>query len=94
MMRVVDFAVVIVNIEDAADWDPCRRIAAAAVCPVAVVTRFLARDRRYRQRAFRAGVAAYVCRPCTKARLREMLMRLRSGEIGIELVEGAACCAV
>jgi AmiR/NasT family two-component response regulator len=94
MMRIVDFAVVMVNIEDAADWDRCRRIAAAAACPVAVVTRFLARNRRYRKRAFRAGVAAYICRPCTKTRLYEMLMHLRSGETSIEMVEGAAYCHV
>lgn len=90
MMGVADFAVVIVNIVGAADWDTCRRIAAATVCPVAVVGRFVARDRRYRKRAFRAEVAAYICEPCTKARLREMLMRLSSGETGVELVQGAS----
>ena len=92
MMQVVEFAVVIVNIDDAADWHTCERIAATAACPVSVVTRFLARDRRYRVRAFGAGVAAYVCRPCSKACLREMLIRAKSGEIGIELVRGAGYC--
>ncbi|MBA2258963.1 MAG: hypothetical protein H0W18_08710 [Acidobacteria bacterium] len=90
MTEAVDFAAVLVNADDRAAWRVCGELARAARCPVAVVTTFLARDRRYRNRAFKAGVAAYVCRPCTTGRLRALLARLSSGETGIELTDGAA----
>jgi DNA-binding response OmpR family regulator len=93
MTEAVDFAAVLVNVDEIAAWTICRELARAARCPVAVVTPFLARDRRYRNRAFRAGVSAYVCQPCTTARLRALLARLSSGETAIELTDGAAYTA-
>jgi DNA-binding response OmpR family regulator len=91
MMKVVEFALVIVDVNGAADWAICRRLVASGR-PVAVVTRLLVRDRRYRTHAFRMGIAAYVCKPCTQSRLREMLRRVRSDERYIEIVDGAAYC--
>jgi DNA-binding response OmpR family regulator len=89
MIRDVEFGTVIVNVDDESDWSVCRRIAARAACPVAVATRLLARDRRYRRRAFRAGVAAYLFRDRTRLRLRQILTRLTNGERSIESVDGA-----
>jgi DNA-binding NtrC family response regulator len=90
MIEAVEFGLVIVNVEQAREWITCRRMAKASGCPVAVATRFLAADRRYRNRAFRSGVAAYMCRPFSRSRLREMLKRVGAGERSVELVEGAA----
>jgi DNA-binding response OmpR family regulator len=89
MTEAVDFAAVLVNVDDGAAWAACGELARAARCPVVVVTAFLARDRRYRRRAFNAGISAYVCRPCTIGRLRALLARLSSGETAIELTEGS-----
>lgn len=93
MTEAVDFAAVLVNVEDRAAWTTCVALASRARCPVAVVTTLLARDRRYRNRAFKAGVSAYVCRPCTSGRLRALLARLSSGETAIEMTDGAAYSA-
>lgn len=92
MMQVLEFALVIVDVDRRADWATCRRIVARRSCPVAVVTRFLNRDRRYRTCAFELGVAAYVCKPCTQSRLRELLRRAASGNRDIEVIGGAAYC--
>jgi DNA-binding response OmpR family regulator len=92
MMQIVEFALVVVDVDDPADWAVCRRLAASGCCPVAIVTRFLRRDRYYRSRAFSMGVTAYLCKPCTVSHLRELLKRMRSNERNIEIGGGAACC--
>ena len=92
MMEVVNFGLVIVEIRDDADWCTCRRIVSAARAPVAVVTRCLARNRHFREFAFRMGVAAYIAVPCTPVRLRALLRHIEAGRGGIELVRGAAYC--
>lgn len=80
---------VLVDVDSVADWIACGRIAAASRCPVAIVTRFLARDRRFRETAFGMRISAYVAKPCTPARLRELVRQLRSGARSIELVDPA-----
>jgi DNA-binding response OmpR family regulator len=90
MMQAVQFGLAIVEVERRTDWRTCRRVVAAARCPVAVVTRLLARDRRYRESAFGMGVTAYVCTPCSRTRIRELLRRIGSGDRAIELVDGSA----
>jgi len=90
MMDVVNFQLVIVEITADADWRTCRRIVNAARAPVAIITRFLARTRRFRECAFRMGVIAYVCMPCTATRMRTLIRCIESGQRGIELVQGAA----
>lgn len=89
MMEVVDFSLVIVDVARRPDWLVCRRLVEAKRCPVAIITGFLADDRRYRRFAFHMGVAAYACRLCVQGRLRDLLRRLERGERGIELVAGA-----
>lgn len=86
------YAAVIVNVARPHDWPACGRIAAAADCPVVVVTHFLARDRRFRDFAFGARVAGYVCPPYTRARWRETLQRVAHGERGVEMIGGAGYC--
>ena len=92
MMEVVDFSLVIVDVAGAADWRVCRRLVESRRSAVAIITSFLAKDRRYRRLAFKMGVAAYAGKPCARGRLREMLRRLERGERGIELVSGAVHC--
>lgn len=92
MMQVVEFAVVVVDVEGPTDWRVCRRLAVPRNRRIAVVTRLLAPDRHHRETAFAMGVAAYVCKPCTRARLRAMLKRVQAGEPRIELVDGARYC--
>lgn len=92
MVQTVAFEMVVVEVAGAADWVACARIAAAADCAVTVATRFLAPDRRFRERAFRSGAAAYITEPCSAARLGEALRRVRSCERGIEIVAGSVYC--
>ena len=85
----VAFALVIATIEHAAEWSTFGALAKAAHCPVVVASRFLASDRRYRIRAFRAGAAAYMCPPYDRNRLRQLLTKVGAGETRVELVDGA-----
>jgi DNA-binding response OmpR family regulator len=89
MMQVVDFGLIVVHVATPCDWSMCRRIAHATRCPVGIITHLLAHDRRYRDRAFSMGVAAYIARPVSRARLRELLRRVRAGDTSIELIKGA-----
>lgn len=93
MMEAVDFSLVIVDIVAWADWLVCRRLVDAGRSTVAIVTSFLAEDRRYRRFAFQMGVAAYACRLCAQDRLCEMLRRLQRNERCIELVSSAVDCS-
>jgi DNA-binding response OmpR family regulator len=89
MAEAVAFALVLVIVDQAGDWTTCWRLTRAAPAPVAVLTRFLSPDRRYRRRAFAAGVVGYACQPCGRLRLRALLRRNAAGETQVELVEGA-----
>jgi DNA-binding response OmpR family regulator len=86
MLRAIEFGLVIVDIRTSSDWRTCRRMTAEGGCAVVVVSHLLARDRRYRKRAFAMGVVAYVRKPCTRQRLRETLARVKSGETAIEVL--------
>jgi DNA-binding response OmpR family regulator len=88
-IEAISFAVVIVIVTTEQGWTESRRLAAAVACPVVVGTRYLARDGRYRRRAFRSGVAAYMSPPYARTRLRQMLKRVLRGDTGIELTAGA-----
>jgi CheY-like chemotaxis protein len=90
MMQVIDFGLVIVDVQRPSDWHTCQRVTGEATCAVAVISHLLARDRRYRDRAFRMGVAAYITKPCTRRRLREALARIESGQTAIEVLGPAA----
>jgi DNA-binding NarL/FixJ family response regulator len=88
MMQAIDFAFVMVHVSTADDWSACRAVTAAAGCPVAVVTYLIARDRRYRRRAFAMGVSAYLHRPYKRRDLRYLLRCLEQGGTEIEVVRG------
>ena len=89
MMQAIDVALIIVDVSTASDWRGSEMLARAAACPVAVVTAFLARDRRFRNRAFDSGVAGYLCKPWTPARLHDMVRRLEAGHRDIEILGSA-----
>jgi hypothetical protein len=55
MMEVVEFSLVIVDVGGAADWYVCRRLSSSRRSPVAIISSFLAEDRRYRRFAFEMG---------------------------------------
>jgi CheY-like chemotaxis protein len=92
MMGAAEFALVIVDVDAPGDWWTCQRLVQSKRAPVAILTRFVAPDRRYRRWAFAAGVSAYMCKPCTTSRLRRMLSRMRRGDLQVEVVEGTAYC--
>jgi two-component SAPR family response regulator len=89
ILETVECRLVFAIVEHDTDWQMASRLARTGHCKVAIVTRFLAANRRYRDRAFRAGVAAYLSLPCTVERLREAVERLERGDAAIELVAGA-----
>jgi hypothetical protein len=88
VLRHRALSAVFVCVDTIDDWSVCWRVAAAADCPVAVYTSFLAPDRRFRETAFAARVSAYIAPSCKGARLREALTRLTAGERGVELTTG------
>jgi DNA-binding NarL/FixJ family response regulator len=84
--RVVD--AVVVDVTHPADFDACADLTGvAAGAPIVVVTGWIASDRRFRDRTFDAGCAAYVLKPCHPETLVEAVQRARNGERRIELVE-------
>jgi len=89
MMEVVPFTLLIVDADTSCQWWLCHCLLNARRTPIAVVTRFLARDGRYRRGAFETGATAYVCKPCTRDRIETLLARVRLGEPRIDISAGA-----
>jgi two-component system response regulator PilR (NtrC family) len=80
-------AVVVDVANPATDWDTCEALATAAEpgLPLVVLTGWIDPDAR--QRAAAIGCAAFVAKPASANRLRDILQRTRAGERGIVLVE-------
>jgi DNA-binding NtrC family response regulator len=87
--RVEDVAAIFVDVLDEPDWPECSalaRVAAEHATPLIVVTGWLSQDRRFRERAFAAGCAAFVAKPCSAHTLLTTLDRVVAGERDIEVV--------
>jgi DNA-binding NtrC family response regulator len=85
----LDIAAVFIDVLDEPDWADCAglaRVAAEHATPVIVVTGWLSPDARFRKRAFAAGCAAFIAKPCTASTLLSTLERVTTGERGIEVV--------
>jgi two-component system, NtrC family, response regulator PilR len=69
------------------DWEACRAMRAAAEpgLPLVVLTGWI--DQKARQEAIRVGCTAFVAKPASPERLREILQRTRAGERGIVALE-------
>ena len=69
------------------DWSACRRLVEAAErgLPLIVLTGWI--DQEARVQAFDLGCAAFVAKPASPDRLRDVLQRTRAGERGIVAVE-------
>jgi CheY-like chemotaxis protein len=69
------------------DWNACRQLmeAAEAGLPLIVLTGWIDQDAR--GQAFDLGCAAFVAKPASPDRLRDVLQRTRAGERGIVSVE-------
>ena len=80
-------AVVVDVASPATDWDACQALVTAADhnVPVIVLTGWIDPDAR--QRAAAIGCAAFVAKPASAPRLRDILQRTRAGERGIIVVE-------
>jgi DNA-binding NtrC family response regulator len=89
LLAEIDAAAVFIDVLDEPDWSDCAglaRVAAEHATPVIVVTGWVAPDARFRKRAFAAGCAAFIAKPCTAATLLTTLERVATGERGIEVV--------
>jgi DNA-binding NtrC family response regulator len=87
--KVQDVAAIFVDVLDEPDWPDCSalaRVAAEHAAPLIVVTGWLSPDRRFRKRAFAAGCAAFVAKPCSATTLLTTLDRVAAGERGVEVV--------
>jgi DNA-binding NtrC family response regulator len=85
----IDVSAVFIDVLDEPDWADCAdlaRVAAEHATPVIVVTGWLSRDGRFRKRAFAAGCAAFIAKPCTASTLVSTLERVALGERRIEVV--------
>lgn len=80
-------AVVVDVATPATDWHACREVKAAAEpdLPLVVLTGWI--DEHARAEAFNIGCAAFVGKPASPRRLREVLQRTRAGERGIVSVD-------
>ena len=80
-------AVVVDVAHPGVDWDACRQMIAAvdSDVPVIVLTGWV--EQEARDKAFSLGCAAFVAKPASPDRLREVLQRTRDGERGIVLVD-------
>jgi CheY-like chemotaxis protein len=88
MVRERAVSAVVVDVSNpATDWDACQSLATAAEpgLPIIVLTGWIDPDAR--QRAVAIGCAAFVVKPASAHRLRDILQRTRSGERGIVSVE-------
>ena len=88
LMRDRAVSAVVVDVANpTSDWDACQKLVAAAEdnLPVIVLTGWL--DTEARQRALTVGCAAFVAKPASPHRLRDILQRTRAGERGIVAVE-------
>lgn len=73
--------VVLVDVASTRMWDDCARLATQdRDTPIVVLTGWVASDERYRQRAFAAGCAAFVAKPCHPRALAGVLHRVLQGE--------------
>jgi DNA-binding response OmpR family regulator len=84
-----DVAAIFVDVLGDPDWADCAELARVATehaTPVIVVTGWLSPDRRFRKRAFDAGCAAFIAKPCPVSTLLSTLQRVATGERGIEVV--------
>lgn len=68
------------------DWEACRRLIAAAEAdlPLIVLTGWVDADTQ--QEAFACGCAAFVAKPASPGRLRDVVQRARAGERGVVAV--------
>jgi CheY-like chemotaxis protein len=69
------------------DWSACRQLVEAAErdLPLIVLTGWI--DQEARVQAFDLGCAAFVAKPASPDRLRDVLQRTRAGERGIVSVQ-------
>ena len=79
-------SVVILDVANpSTDWDTCRRLVATAPVPVVVLTGWIDEDAQ--QEALAIGCAAFVAKPASPQRLRDVMHRARAGERGIVEVD-------
>jgi CheY-like chemotaxis protein len=84
------FDAILFDLDADAAWTDCDAlVACAGATPVIVVTGWIAADGRYRRRAFEAGAAAFVLKPCSEKTLAAAVRRVCRGERGVELIAPA-----
>ena len=86
-------AIVLDVANPAQDWEACQRLVSEAQgLPVVILTGWI--DSAARERAFSLGCAAFVAKPASPDRLRDVLQRARAGERGIVIVYRSSCSPV
>jgi CheY-like chemotaxis protein len=84
LLREHAISAVVLDVSNpAVDWDVCGQLVAAAEesLPLIVLTGWI--DQEARDQAFACGCAAFVAKPASPMRLREIVQRTRAGERGI-----------
>ena len=86
LVRDGSVSVVVLDVTNpATDWDACRQLVAIGSVPVVVLTGWIDEDARHE--ALAIGCAAFVAKPASPLRLRDVLHRARAGERGIVEVD-------
>jgi CheY-like chemotaxis protein len=79
---------IVLGVSNPTNWDVCFQLEKrAGGIPVVVVSGWAASDGRFRRRAFDAGCAVYVLKPCTPDPLVEAVQRAHNGERRIVVVD-------
>jgi DNA-binding response OmpR family regulator len=81
------FHTIVVDIMMPSDWDECEVLAREERAPgIVAITGWIAADGRFRRRAFEAGCAAFLAKPCEPKVLVEAVRRVQRGERNLVFV--------
>ena len=87
LLSGMQFDVLLFDVTLPSEWDTCQAAAQRGhTPPLVVITGWFAADGRFRRRAFEAGCAAFIRKPCALHALVEAVQRVRHGARDVEVL--------
>ena len=87
LLTGMEFHVLLFDVTLPSEWQMCQVAAHREYTPpVVVITGWFAADGRFRRRAFEAGCAAFIRKPCAPHTLVEAVQRVRHGGRDLEVL--------
>jgi CheY-like chemotaxis protein len=82
--RHIRFDAIVMDVSRPSEWEACEALGRLEnTPPLLVITGWNAPDGRFRRRAFEAGCAAFVLKPCDPGLLADIVARVGRGERNI-----------